>query len=445
MKKVIASILAVVMLLFLVACGTSEGDESSAAASSTPPASTSKDESKTTSSDADDESSAASSDTSSEESDPGPELPAYLTNFVSFAEKRDTTLKATDTTSIRLTKIDDAPVEGDIVLFTSAYGDTIAADDETYADFAIVVFEYDHDVFTYVQKSLAEVGEDDTKADTAIPEDGFVLAISSLQTQALANLKNITSKSIVHVHGVQTLSIDDYGITVNKIETAPTIDGVVTEEEWGTPVWDVDEDNKYWSYSSFEKDNYYATAKVYVRCDDKNLYFAVVVDSPYHYCPLDSSGAGNMYSYECIQVNVVDQSPLSDYMLENFDYVANAKAATEGHIRQYGFAASSNEGNETLSVVWMAKDDAAKKFTGECKVVRNDDDKTTTYEVAIPWAEIGLDKVDSGTEFGFSISINSTNEADIEAGTWKNIMLRDGGGIIGRNDWSKIPVATIES
>lgn len=152
-----------------------------------------------------------------------------------------------------------------------------------------------------------------------------------------------------------------------------------------------------------------------------------------------------MYSYECIQVNVVDQSPLSDYMLENFDYVANAKAATEGHIRQYGFAASSNEGNETLSVVWMAKDDAAKKFTGECKVVRNDDDKTTTYEVAIPWAEIGLDKVDSGTEFGFSISINSTNEADIEAGTWKNITLRDGGGIIGRNDWSKIPVATIES
>lgn len=443
MKKVIASILAVVMLLFLVACGTTEGDESSAAASSTP-TSTSKDESKTTSSDSDDESSTASSDTSSEESDPGPELPAYLTNFVSFAEARTPTLKATDKTSVRLTKIDEAPVEGDIVLFTNAYGDTIAADDETYADFAIVVFEYDHDVFTYVQKSLAEVGEDDTKAETAIPEDGFVLAISSLQTQALANLKNITDKSIVHVHGVQTLAVDEYGITVNKIETAPTIDGVVTEDEWGTPVWDVDEDNKYWSYSSFEKNNYYATAKIYARCDDKNLYFAVVVDSPYHYCPLDQSGAGGMYSYECIQVNIADQSPLSDYMLENFDWAVNKKSSEEGHIRQYGFAASSNEGNETLSVVWMAAADQAK-FTGNCKVVRDEDNKATTYEVSIPWAEIGLDKVDSGTEFGFSISINSTNEADIEDGTWKNITLRDGGGIIGRNDWSKIPVATIES
>lgn len=68
------------------------------------------------------------------------------------------------------------------------------------------------------------------RADTAIPEDGFVLAFFAA-TRQLANLKNITSKSIVHVHGVQTLSIDDYGITVNKIETAPTLDGVVTEEE----------------------------------------------------------------------------------------------------------------------------------------------------------------------------------------------------------------------
>ncbi len=446
MKKVIASILAVVMLLFLVACGTSERDESSAAASSTPPASTSSEESKTTSSDADDESSAASSDTSSEESDPGVELPAYLTNFVSFAESLGTGLKATDTTSIRLTKIDDAPVEGDIVLFTSAYGDTIAADDETYADFAIVVFEYDHDVFTYVQKSLAEVGEDDTKADTAIPEDGFVLAISSLQTQALANLKNITDKSIVHVHGVQTLATDPkYVTTFLKTDTAPTIDGVVTEDEWGTAVWDVNEENKYWSYSSFEENNYYATAKIYARCDDENLYFAVVVNSPYHYCPLDSTGANSMWQYECIQVNILDQSPMSDYILENYDWFSstNPAASQEGHFRQYGFAVSSNDSAETLSTVWVS--DGKTGFTGECKVVRNDADSTTTYEVAIPWAELGLDSVASGTEFGFSVSINSTNEADIESGTWKNITMRDGGGIIGRNDLSKVPVAIIES
>ena len=71
--------------------------------------------------------------------------------------------------------------------------------------------------------------------------------------------------------------------------------------------------------------------------------------------------------------------------------------------------------------------------------------QTTTYEVSIPWAGIGIENVDAGTEFGFSVSINSTNEEDDAAGTWKNITLRDGGGIIGRNDLSKVPVATIEN
>lgn len=71
----------------------------------------------------------ASEDTSSEESDPGPELPAYLANFVSFADTLGVNLRATDNTSIRLTKINEAPVEGDIVLFNAEYGDTIAAGD----------------------------------------------------------------------------------------------------------------------------------------------------------------------------------------------------------------------------------------------------------------------------------------------------------------------------
>ena len=219
----------------------------------------------------------------------------------------------------------------------------------------------------------------------------------------------------------------------------------MTEDEWGTAVWDVNEENKYWSYSSFEENNYYATAKIYAKCDDENLYFAVVVNSPYHYCPLDSTGANSMWQYECIQVNILDQSPMSDYILENYDWFSstNPAASQEGHFRQYGFAVSSNDSAETLSTVWVS--DGKTGFTGECKVVRNDEDLTTTYEVAIPWAELGLDSVASGTEFGFSVSINSTNEADIESGTWKNITMRDGGGIIGRNDLSKVPVAIVES
>jgi len=54
--------------------------------------------------------------------------------------------------------------------------------------------------------------------------------------------------------------------------------------------------------------------------------------------------------------------------------------------------------------------------------------------------------VEAGKEFGLSISINSTNEADDKATPrkWKNIKYRDGGGIILRNDWTKIPVVIFD-
>ena len=44
---------------------------------------------------------------------------------------------------------------------------------------------------------------------------------------------------------------------------------------------------------------------------------------------------------------------------------------------------------------------------------------------------------------GLTFSINSTNEEDVENNVWKNITYRQGGGVIGRNDWSKIPAVTL--
>ena len=436
MKKIVALLLAAMMLFALVACDpTTDESSSPAGASNTSSTASADDESSEPEESSVPDESDTSDDTSQPEEDP---LPEYLQNFVSFADALTTTLTANDSTSVKLTKINEAPVEGDIVLFTKAYGETIEAGDETYEDFEIVVFEYQHDKFTYVRTADIAVGEDDSKATTAIPEDGFVLAVSSLQTQAIANLKNYSADSVVHVYGVQ---IADVGFTVQKIDTAPTIDGSVSEDEWGAPIFVVDEKNELWAYSKFKVNEYYATADVYARCDDENLYFAVVVESPYHYCPLTADNPTGMWEYECIQVNVVDQSPLSDYMLEHFNRETDKTAETEGHVRQYGFAVSSDTG-ETLSTVFVG---TSTEFTGEACVTRDSENTLTTYEVAIPWSEIGVESTESGTQFGLSFSINSTNEEDNAKGTWKNIVLRDGGGIINRNDWSKIPVATIES
>ena len=74
---------------------------------------------------------------------------------------------------------------------------------------------------------------------------------------------------------------------------------------------------------------------------------------------------------------------------------------------------------------------------------RDDASQTTVYEVAIPFAEFEITP-ESGTELGLTFSINSTNEEDAANKIWKNITYRNGGGVIGRNDWSKIPVITLE-
>ena len=63
-----------------------------------------------------------------------------------------------------------------------------------------------------------------------------------------------------------------------------------------------------------------------------------------------------------------------------------------------------------------------------------------TAGCAIPFAEFEITP-EKGMELGFTFSVNSTNEVDK---VWKNVTYRNGGGIIGRNDWSKIPVITLD-
>ena len=81
-------------------------------------------------------------------------------------------------------------------------------------------------------------------------------------------------------------------------------------------------------------------------------------------------------------------------------------------------------------------------FTGLAGCSRDDATQTTVYEVAIAWESLEITP-EEGVEFGLTFSVNSTSEEDFNNGGWKNVTLRNGGGVIGRNDWSKIPVITL--
>lgn len=441
MKRLLVFLLVFILTFSLVACG---GDDEVSEDESKEISSVGKDndeKSKDEASESKDISNDAKDDESDDTSEDESNLPKFTNKFVSFSDAVSPSLKATDTTSVRFTKVNEAAEEGDVVLFTKDFGATISTGSETYEDYAVLVCTYDHKVFKYTKTSLKLVGKDDEKAKTKIPADGFVIAVHKEQKTEIAHLNNIKDDSVFFVHGVQ---IGDVSATMKKAAKKPTIDGKITETEYGKVIWDVDENNTAWDYSQFEEGNYYAKAKVYATYDDKNLYVGVIVDSPEHYNPLkEKDDPKSMYKYECIQVNVSTEDPLGDYMSENFDYAINKKAIDEGVLKQYGFGV--NEDGETLLCIWMG---AKADFTGEAKCIRDDDNQMTYYEASIPWEEFGTK--DKPFEFkdiekiGFSVSINSTTKADADAGTWKNIRMRDGGGIIARNDFTKIASITLK-
>ena len=448
MKRILALALSALLLFGLAACGgDGEGTQSSVFSTadssktesnveeSSKPESSSAEESKEESSAAEstgETSNEASSEestgeTSNEESSPEElKAPDFIGQFVSFGVV-DTKVNASSANSVRLTAVDADPVYGAVTLYTSAYGNAV---DDEYKDCALVTFEYDHKYFGYVKKSFKKVGATNK---LEVPKDGFVLAVHSTQNTFIEKLEALSETETAFPHGVHLYNGYDY--TVKKISKAPEIDGVFDKNEWKNfKIEDINADNLSWSYAQFEVGNYYSTSSYYVAYDKDYLYLCVVVDSPYHYCPITQSNAGDMWQYECIQVKVSSESPDGDYIFENFDRVSNNKAEKDGVVRSYGFAANDN--NETC----YYEGGITTEFTGKVACSRDDAAQQTVYEVAIPFAEFGITP-EKGMELGFTFSVNSTNEVDK---VWKNVTYRNGGGIIGRNDWTKIPVITLD-
>lgn len=373
------------------------------------------------------------SDTS-ETSDETLILPPYISNFVSWAAV-STSLRATDSTSLRLTAVNKPAGFGDIALFTYDYTSNHAEISEgELSDYAVMVAEYDPDAAGVVKTAYYAVGEYTDAVAPEIPDDGFVILAHRAQDTMIKKFSSFDGETALYVAGVQ---ICDVGYSITSVSSPITVDGVV-DGEWKSHLIDtIDADNELWTYSNFESGDFYTNAEYYVTYDSDYLYFAVVVSSPYHYCPITAENAGSMWQYECIQVKVSIESPKSDYILTHYDHVVDPTANNEGVVRSYGFAVNDN--GETC---YYENSPVNGTFLGKAKCVRDDAAQTTVYEVAIPWDEYGAD-VSELESIGFTFSINSTNETDVQNGTWRNLILRDGGGVIGRNDWAKIPVVTI--
>ncbi len=361
-------------------------------------------------------------------------IPAFVSNFVSWA-KLSTKIRANDSTSIQLTGVNKEAGYGDVVIYTYDYAqDKVTVKDGKYADYAFLVAEYDSSLFGVKKTTVHNVGTVSDNASLTIPEVGFVIAAHKDQTVMVSRLSECPDDVTLFAAGVQVCDVN-YSIT--KVNSAIAIDGKI-ENAWNAHKIDsINESNSKWAYWSFVENEYYSTAEYYVTYDNDNLYLAVAVDSPYHYCPISPSDPGGMYAYECIQVKITTISPKSEYIMENYDHVINGNANTDGYVRAYGFAV--NNDGETC---YYENSGVSKEFQGTAVCTRDDVAQLTVYEISIPWSSLGLDAGELD-KFGLTFSINSTNEEDEKNGTWRNLVLFDGGGVINRNDWAKIPEVTV--
>lgn len=467
MKKILAILLVCIFAFTCVACENG-GDESSTAGFTNSGTTSKKEESKIDASSKVESSEAESSEVSV---DPKDEIvftqkfmswkrPFYAKKANGYDDNGIQKLTANDTTSLNFSKVNEDVAEYDIGIFTSTFGASIQSDSQDYADFAVAVFEYNHAKFGFVKTAFYNVGKAD--AATAIPKDGWVVAVHKEYADKIAAIEKTAADVVFFAHGIPTNNALD--TIVLSAGSAPVLDGVVSAGEYGSAIWEIKPENENVSYAQFEVNNYYATAEVYLTYDKDYLYGAVIVNSPMHDCPLSPDQASSMWQYECIQVNVAGGTADGSYMHESVD-VGNGKllerwdnpafesgdettkgysAGAENMMRQYGFAVSNADGyaGETLKCVWIGTNYESSQ--AQAKVVRNSN--STVYEFAIPWTELGKAddplKGEVGTELGFSLSVNCGNSSN-ENSSFKNITLRDGGGIIGRNDWTKIPVITL--
>ena len=446
MKRLMTLLLAVVMVFCLAACAEDPAPAESSAPATSSQAGTSEDaSSEAPESSATEESSEAepstepSEDESSEEPVLDYEVAEYITQYVSWKDsigKGIVGLRGTDATSIRLTALNTGVVDGvaSIVAFNSDYAEsTIESAEGTYEDYEVFVMEYDHVTYSYKVTASYDLEAADKDA-VEIPVDGYVLAIHKHFEKELNGIKATDfSKDIFYPHGFRATN----DINAEIYEGTITVDGNVSADEYGDAIWVIEQSNELVSYEQFTDGNYYSTAEVYLAYDEEYLYVGVVVNSPYHINKITSANASSMYNSECIQVNVTSVDPTGEYIYANWDNVVNGVAAQSNVVRQYGFCV--NESGDTIKCLWMGN---AAQENSETKCVRDADNQLTIYEAKIPFADCGAEgetiSGTAGTVFGFSVSINSG-----DGSTFKNIYFRDGGGIIGLNDWTKIPTITL--
>lgn len=214
----------------------------------------------------------------------------------------------------------------------------------------------------------------------------------------------IASAMLLSFTGVIAMADEENFATVEALQfandKAPTIDGVVSNDEWGTPtVSDINKDNKQTFVKVSANDMRFT---LWTRYSFTGFYVAVVTDDAEHWNGKVPGDENNIWDGDCLQIRLDAYGCTADQGLS-----PSVSRDENWHSSYNEFAfALGNDGN-TYSYSWHGVVDHADISGGDGRYVVKHDaaKKQTTYELFIPWDAILQTPPHVGTNLGFSIGV----------------------------------------
>ncbi|MBE6688382.1 MAG: hypothetical protein E7588_03770 [Ruminococcaceae bacterium] len=203
---------------------------------------------------------------------------------------------------------------------------------------------------------------------------------------------------------VVNAEIPNEEVEVLQFTTAPKIDGVITEAEWGKPTVKVTPEQattEYRDAHGVEEDEENIWFDLWLRWDANYYYVGMYLPDTYHAL---AASEGSLWNGDVVQMGFDPQGVDVNDDLQNpwsEDYT------------NMSFGLVSGEGNTLSSWAFFSPVCEGEPVSGAKYNVKRDKG-FTTYEIAIPWESLGVEGgVKVGDLFGATIArVMADNEED---------------------------------
>jgi hypothetical protein len=201
---------------------------------------------------------------------------------------------------------------------------------------------------------------------------------------------------------ISAFAEEPIGVSAEKITVAPTLDGSVTESEWGKPFFEGNPKNsdKFYIAETTRAAAIPENIKFYVRWDDKNLYVAAVVTHKVYFNNLNGS---QIWQGDSLELDIAGSAENQKWRWRTNTGLATTDNGVYSFV--YGTPNATGNGVEGTELPWVDN----SVLYGRSAAALNG--KTVTYELAFPWEYYGrYFKVKEGLKIAINLSIGQYKE-----------------------------------